>query len=408
MTEHSSEKIIYTTSEAFPTVLRRSEIVSVDLLMLNSVQTGLERIIRKTQEMAAVEKRVMDGEEDMGPLLIESLGVSVNPTSDASVARYRDLIPTPNPSDEDEVEEIELTPLENALKTALIDHAILIKRCLSHFSKSSFQALKGSREDLAQSNTHISFNSFPPFSHTPYTLHPSLHPHLAKAIVDFENTFAPELASFIFPQNQLRDAMTPSPSWAITSPALSEKREMGLPNSQTNGTIATTDTSILDPAPQRASRILVGNRLSFLKRTAQPPKENGDVLAETVKVNGRGRGNTAESGDSGERSKESRRSFFGGNGVTGRGRGAVIESDLGEKHEDPEWITERTQSDLTSASGGGGKDGIGRRSSSSQRPETTTSVGSRVGSVRKRLSMLKLGKKTSKASVLVSSVAEED
>ena len=183
---------------------------------------------------------------------------------------------------------------------------------------------------------------------------------------------------------------------------------MGLPNSQTNGTIATTDTSILDPAPQRTSRILVGNRLSFLKRTAQPPKEKDDVLAETVNVNGRGRGNTAESGDSRERSKENRRSFFGGNGVSGRGRGAVMESGLGEKDEDPEWITERTQSDLTSASGGGGKDGIGRRSSSSQRPETATSVGSRVGSVRKRLSMLKLGKKTSKASVLVSSVTEED
>ena len=408
VTEHSAEKTIYATAEAFPTILRRSEIVSVDRLKLSPVQTALERIIRKTQEMAAVEKRVMDGEEDMAPLLVESLAVSVNPTSDASVARYRDLIPSPNPSDEEEVEEIELTPLENGLEIALIDHAILIKRCLSYFSKSSSQALKSNCEELAQSKTHFSLDSFPPFPLTPFKVHASLNPHLAKARVDFENTFAPELASFIFPQTQTRDAMTPSPSWAIASPALSEKREIGLPYSQTNGTIATTDTSILDPAPQRTSRILVGNRLSFLKRTTQPPKDKDEVLAEWPNANGRGRGNTIESDDSRERSKENRRSFFGGNGVMGRGRGTLTESELDEKDEDAGWVTEHTQSELTTASGGAVGNELGRRSSSSQRPETASSVGSRVGSVRKRLSMLKLGKKSSKASVLVSSVAEEE
>jgi hypothetical protein len=396
VTEHSAEKIIYATAEPFPTILRRSEIVTIDRLKLDAIQTALERIIRKTQEMAAVEKRVMDGEEDMAPLLIEALSVSVNPSSDSSVVRYRELVPSHIPSDEEEPEEIELAPLENALKVALIDHAILIKRCLAYFSKSSSRTLKDSRDELAQRNIHL-----------PFTLHPSLHPHLAKALADFENTFAPELASFIFPQAQTRDATTPSPSWAIASPALSEKRELGLPNSQTNGTIATTDTSILDLTPQRGSTMLAGNRLSFLKRNTQSPKEKEDVLVEKANANGRGRGNTIESDDSRERSKENRRSFFGGNGaVIGRGRGAMKELELDEKDEDAEWVT---QSDLTSASGGGtGKDGLGRRSSSSQRPDTATSVGSRVGSVRKRLSMLKLGKKSSKASVLVGSVAEEE
>ena len=407
--EHSAEKVIYATAEPFPTILRRSEIVTIDRLKLNAVQTALERIIRKTQEMAAVEKRVIEGEEDMAPLLIEALAVSVNPTSESSVARYRDLIPTQLPEEDEEdeePEEIELAPLENALTIALIDHAIMIKRCLAYFTKSSSQILKDSRDELAQSNTHLPLPPLPPLPPTPFTLHPSLHPHLAKALTDFEHTFAPELASFIFPQAQTRDATTPSPSWAIASPALSEKRELGLPNSQTNGTIATTDTSILDPAPQRSSRI-VGNRLSFLKRNAQPPKEKDEVLAEKANANGRGRGNTMESDDSRERSKENRRSFFGGNGaVTGRGRGAITELELDEKDEDAGWVT---QSDLTSASGGGtGKDGLGRRSSSSQRPDTATSVGSRVGSVRKRLSLLKLGKKSSKASVLVGSVAEEE
>ncbi|KAG4411743.1 hypothetical protein IFR04_015132, partial [Cadophora malorum] len=99
----------------------------------------------------------------------------------------------------------------------------------------------------------------------------------------------------------------------------------------------------------------------------------------------------------------------------------------GEKDEESEWVT---QSDLASqfngdvnGNGGGyGGKGGGRRSSSSNRPTTAKSgggagslslsrdgsVGSKVGSVRKRLSRLTLGKKSSKASVLVGSVAEED
>jgi dedicator of cytokinesis protein 3 len=53
----------------------------------------------------------------------------------------------------------------------------------------------------------------------------------------------------------------------------------------------------------------------------------------------------------------------------------------------------------------------GRRSTSSNRPRTsgsnTQSIGERVGSVKKRLSILKIGKKNSKASVKVDSVLEE-
>lgn len=104
---------------------------------------------------------------------------------------------------------------------------------------------------------------------------------------------------------------------------------------------------------------------------------------------------------------------------------------MSEKDEETEWVT---QSDLAGIANSGG---TSRRSSSSQRPMTAVSgstrngnlngngskgnslrseslsregsVGSRVGgSVRKRLSLLKLGKKSSKASVLVDSVVEEE
>jgi dedicator of cytokinesis protein 3 len=95
--------------------------------------------------------------------------------------------------------------------------------------------------------------------------------------------------------------------------------------------------------------------------------------------------------------KENRRSFFSGPGRAG--------SESGDGG-DGDWVTD-------SGFGGtpekqGTQQGTIRRSGSTgQRSDPAIASGGRVGSVRKRLSMLKLGKKTSKASVLVDSVAEE-
>ncbi|KAH8687410.1 hypothetical protein BGZ60DRAFT_362811 [Tricladium varicosporioides] len=378
VTEHSAEKIVYTAAEPFPTILRRSEIVAIDRIKLSPLQTALERVIRKTQEMVVVEKRVAEGEEDMAPLLIDAINISVNPNSDTSVARYRDLLPTS--IDGEEVEEVELQPLESALKIALIDHAIMIKRCIAMFSKPSTksQVSRESKEEVSQ---------------------------------NFEATFAPELASFTFPQAQ-RDP-TPTPSWAIASPVLSERRSSRMiPNSNTAGTIATQDTSILN-SPSNGR-----NRLSFLKRdpNKSEPKPQGEIAQAQglALVNGNGNSNGNSRGiltattetsvtSNRSRSKENRKSFFAGGQLNGVGQGRDEKGGGQAFDEDGEWVT---SSDLTNTSGA--VNAPARRSSSSQRPDTTSSVGSKVGSVRKRLSMLKLGKKSSKASVLVGSVAEED
>jgi dedicator of cytokinesis protein 3 len=253
------------------------------------------------------------------------------------------------------------------------------------------------------------------------------NPILTKFLIDFEATFAPELASFAFPQQQ-RDP-TPTPSWAISSPVSSDgtpngnKQQSGMigrgiPNNGANGTVVTSENSIIDTPGAKASK----NRLSFLKRhnrdQSMVAQEAQAVLAPVI--NGGNATATAtrtqrrESNDTSSersRSKENRKSFFSaGVGSIGRGRGRL----MSEKEEDADWVT---QSDLAGMKNQNQKNGsLGRRSSSSQRPKTgksggredTNSVGSRVGSVRKRLSMLKLGKKTSKASGLVGSVTEED
>lgn len=425
VTEHSAEKIIYTTAEPFPTILCRSEIVAVDRIILSPLQTALERVIRKTQEMTVVEKRVAEGEEDMAPLLVDALNISVNPNSDTSVVQYRELLPTT--IDGEEVEEIELQPLENALKIALIDHAVMIKRCLGMFARPlpKPQVPRQSKEELAQS-TYL-------HSSPSNKLHPSLIASVLKSYADFEITFAPELASFTFPQ--VSQEQNPSPTWAVSSPALSERRVSArlFPQSITNGTMATQDTSILDSP--RTNR----NRLSFLRKGPNPngelpnplrsqPPENveGQVL-----TNGHGNSTKISSGpdtsveesiaSNRSRSKENRKSFFGGSStLSGSGRGRELYSENNGhatvNEEGGEWVTSSDLSHVQTgtvrsrSNGGSGWDGDdgSRRSSSSQRPqETTSSVGSRVGSVRKRFSMLKLGKKSSKASVLVSSVAEE-
>jgi hypothetical protein len=162
--EHYSEKIVYTTAERFPTILRRSEIVSVREIRLSAKETALERIVRKTTEMSAVEKKVADGEggDETVQLLVDAVGISVNPDSESSVVRYRELLPrasrpghgspASNESqlqlDDENIEPPEFDPQENAIRMALVDHAIMLKRCLATFAKSRNEILVRHLDDL--------------------------------------------------------------------------------------------------------------------------------------------------------------------------------------------------------------------------------------------------------------------
>lgn len=183
VTEHYAEKIVYTTAEPFPTILRRSEILSTEEIHLGAKEAALERIVRKTQEMTAVEKKILDGDssDEVAQLLVDAISISVNPDSENSVAVYRQLVPGLQPSmdtapqdgedgsddelDEEEMMEQqppELDPQENAIKMALIDHAIMIKRCLATFAKSSNQILVRNHGDLQRSKPDPSAMQFPP------------------------------------------------------------------------------------------------------------------------------------------------------------------------------------------------------------------------------------------------------
>ena len=167
--EHYVDKTIYTTAEAFPTILRRSEIVSVGEARLSAKEAALERILRKTAEMTVVEKRIVEGDNsgETAQLLLDAISISVNPGSENSVVCYRELLPArrrdsqagQDGSDDDEDEELdddgqdsapELDAPENAIKMALVDHAMMIKRSLSLIAKSPTEHLANHAEDLTQ------------------------------------------------------------------------------------------------------------------------------------------------------------------------------------------------------------------------------------------------------------------
>lgn len=166
------EKIVFTTAEPFPNILRRSEIVATETVVLSPLQTAIERTWRKTQELRLLEKRAASGEDPSFSNLTEALEqlLDMKSSSPSCIAIYRQFL-SKEESDEEQLEGEEeipkpIDPLENALAVALIDHALAIKHCLTLYSRPAHQATQ------------------------------------AEFMRRFEEAFAPELASLAHPQPQ--------------------------------------------------------------------------------------------------------------------------------------------------------------------------------------------------------------
>lgn len=207
LAEQSVEKTLYTTAELFPTILRRSEIISTGTITLTALQSAVERTTRKTAELLALEKKFLDGEDTAFSSLTEALMLSVDPNSASSVAHYRTLLTysdshshrSDSDSDssaalEEEKEDHPLDPLENALHVALIDYALVIRRCLTHFSRPAHQATKA---DLQQRELASL----------------SLLTREARSLVDLLKTYTLQASSLPLRRNSLglRRALSPPP-----------------------------------------------------------------------------------------------------------------------------------------------------------------------------------------------------
>ncbi|KAF2839657.1 hypothetical protein M501DRAFT_1015751 [Patellaria atrata CBS 101060] len=328
--DHIVEKTIYTTAEPFPTILKRSEIVSVGVVTLTPLQAALERTTRKTSELLALEKRVVDGDDSGLTSLTEALMISVDPASESSVSRHRVLLPTEpdSTSEEKEREEPPVTePLENALRVALIDHALAVKRCLGLHSRPAHQATKA---DLTQR---------------------------------FEMTFAPEL-TFLNPPSLVNNHRSTSPSWLIpTSPPANftpTPTQLHHPRKSPTPPTTASDARATRHEKNRLS-------LSFMKRASIVEGRDGR--------NGRPSHDTSAETESPRDASRSRSKDHGRR--------------LSFLYSTPGTISNQ-------------------QSQSAERPDTgktepttvgSSSIGERVGSVRKRLSALKIRNKPSEASV---------
>ncbi|KAG4259367.1 hypothetical protein FPRO04_03459 [Fusarium proliferatum] len=346
--EHSAEKLVFTTADAFPTILRRSEVVDMEEVRLNAHETALERIVRKTQEMTALEHRVADGNGDHAQLLLDAVSVSVNPTSESSVACYRQLLPEPKEVNDDteddedqEASEAELTPQDSAIKMALVDHAIMIKRCLAMFARSPNEILNSRHEELHRF---------------------------------FESTFASEIAHFMPPQPQRETVTTPSPTWrrlSRSSEASPKHKNIGV---SVNG-VTTEEASVIRPVSKR------GTRLSFLggskKKEPELPTEPEEPAVDIETAS-----NLSRSLSRSQSKEQNRRhSFFRAQSHD-------------EKHpESPGGLSSRGSFDQQF--GGGNERAVENK------------IPSKKGSVRKRFSMLKLGRKGSKGNGMMGSLDEE-
>ncbi|KAI1438922.1 SH3 domain-containing protein [Xylaria sp. CBS 124048] len=346
VTEHYAEKIIYTTHEAFPVILRRSEIIEIGHIKLNAKETGLERIVRKTQEMTAVERQLTENGDntELANLMIGALSISVLPGSEASVSQYRKLLPVADPEDLDGTEP-ELDEEEHAIKAALVDHAIMIKRCLTNFSGSSNQTLAQAYRDL--------------------------YPH-------FLMTFAAEIAVFAPSAAQV------DPGWQRSPGKESSQLKGNIRSSLTNGTAVVEEASAVYPMAMRQR----GARLSFLggkKKHSQ--NANGDT-ANAAHTNGENSELNSQHSKSRDNLNRILRTSF-----------------------DTVRSGSNNNNTIIHRNGNGSVDALGSTSISdrtrkSKEPSIATTIDTvvrpaehgvrRIRSVRKRLSVLKLGKKPSR------------
>jgi dedicator of cytokinesis protein 3 len=300
--EQFVEKFIFTVSEPFPNILRRSEIVSAQEVALSPLQTAIERTWRKTQELQLLERRAALGEDSSLSNLTEALEQLLEHRSPSSncVTSYRVFLSDAEMArnklleevdeDAEDVEEPQsepVDPMETALSVALVDHALAIKHALSLYQRPAQQATQ------------------------------------AELLRRFEDVFAPELGSLVAVPVEY-SSPTPTQT-ARHSPALSDSRRLPAiqrtisPDQDMNRATRNAHTR------KRSERQSVSHRISIInpfKRshggsnsvfTIQQSDSKGQIVGEHEEVDD----DTATihsrttSHSRGGRS-EKRRSFFGG------------------------------------------------------------------------------------------------
>ncbi|KAF8070275.1 C2 domain in Dock180 and Zizimin proteins-domain-containing protein [Lyophyllum atratum] len=124
------EKTYFTTEEAFPTVLRRSEVVALEVAEISPLENALSEVELKTKELAALNMKYQALAKTSQLVSTNALAMSLNSAVDApmntGIASYRQLFFSPdyvarNP---------ERAELVDKLRAAIDDQVRVIDSCL--------------------------------------------------------------------------------------------------------------------------------------------------------------------------------------------------------------------------------------------------------------------------------------
>lgn len=89
------EKTYFTTEEAFPTVLRRSEVVAMEVLEISPIENALQEVEQKTKELSSLNVRYSAIAKTSQAVSTNALSMSLNSAVDApadsGIPSYRDL-----------------------------------------------------------------------------------------------------------------------------------------------------------------------------------------------------------------------------------------------------------------------------------------------------------------------------
>ncbi|KAF8460036.1 hypothetical protein BDZ91DRAFT_833344 [Kalaharituber pfeilii] len=360
------EKTIYTTAESFPTILRRSEIISITQARSSPIENAIDAITKKTQELAGLEKKLSDGKDPNISILSMTLTGAVDSPVNGGVSQYKPLL-EPKSADNGEEQKPELVM---ALRTAILDHVAILKKCLALHARLVQPQLRPMHESmmrLFEKNFAQEIALLTPPAPPPIATSPGQWKHNS-SLVTAGNT----------PINGIvTNGILINSTGGVSAPPNTGEDTV----SSLNASAATVAASGLSGSISRGSRItsmIFGNK----HHSHHKHKDDDNALTSAVTMSGTTAANTPiDPTPTPSRSSTTKRSRSDG----GR-RPSTTSSAGGYKPPGSSGSTSRLEG--TGMHGGGLVD--------------------RVGSVRKRFSMLKLGKKTSKVSVGSGSLAEEE
>lgn len=113
-----TEKTYYTTEEVFPTVLRRSEVINVEVIEISPLENALQEVEEKTKELSALHLKYQALAKTTQDVSTNALAMSLNSAVDApqntGIASYRQVFFSPdyvtrNPERAELVEKLRVT-----------------------------------------------------------------------------------------------------------------------------------------------------------------------------------------------------------------------------------------------------------------------------------------------------------